>query len=93
MPLRDGFEVLEWIRQQEKFRELPVIIMSASGQDCDRQHAFRSGATAYTVKPIAFESLVGMVRQIYSLWLADAPATADSFFDDEIPDQHILACA
>lgn len=93
MPLRDGFEVLEWIRQQEKFRELPVIIMSASGQDCDRQHALRSGATAYMVKPIAFESLVEMVRQIYSMWLADGPGTADSFFDDQTPHDHLLACA
>ena len=93
MPLRDGFEVLEWIRKQERFRELPVIVMSSSGQDCDRQHAFRSGATSYLVKPILFESLVGMVRQIYSSWLAGGTATADSFCDDEMPNQHPLACA
>jgi len=93
MPLRDGFEVLEWIRSQEKFRNLPVIVMSSSGQDCDKQHAFRSGATAYLVKPILFESLVGMVTQIYSLWLAGTTATEDSFWDDEIPDHNLLTYA
>jgi CheY-like chemotaxis protein len=93
MPLRDGFEVLEWIRKQERFRELPVIVMSSSGHDCDLQHAFRSGATSYLVKPISFESLVGMVRQIYSSWLAGETATADSFYDDEMPNHDLLTYA
>jgi CheY-like chemotaxis protein len=93
MPLRDGFEVLEWIRKQEKFRELPVIIMSSSGQDCDLQHAFRSGATSYIIKPISFESLIGTVRQIYASWLAGETATANSFCDDEMLDHHLVTCA
>jgi DNA-binding response OmpR family regulator len=70
LPRKSGFEVLEWIRQQERFAELPVIVMSSSPQECDQERAFRSGANFYYVKPVSLRRLIEMVKSIYADWLA-----------------------
>jgi CheY-like chemotaxis protein len=80
LPRKGGFEVLEWIRGEESLKELPVIVMSSSAQECDRMRALRTGANAYLVKPISLTSLVEMVERIYFDWLAGfgSPASAIS---------------
>jgi CheY-like chemotaxis protein len=50
MPLKDGFEVLVWIRQQPPFAALPVIVYTSSGGGADREKACQLGATYYVVK-------------------------------------------
>lgn len=60
MPFVDGFEVLEWVRSQPALKELPVIILTSSSEDRDRQRAAELGAKAYFVKPPTRE----MVLQI-----------------------------
>ena len=93
MPRADGFSVLDWIRRQRSFQDLPVIVLSSSGQDCDLLRALRSGATSYFVKPVAFASLVGLVKKIYFRWLADTPETVDPPCADEAPGRALLTYA
>jgi CheY-like chemotaxis protein len=50
----DGFEVLEQILSQRAFRTVPVIVVTSSQQESDRQLAMASGADAYFVKPSEF---------------------------------------
>ncbi len=58
LPLRDGFEVLEWARDQAEFRSLPIIVLSSSAEPKDTLKASRLGATAYVVKMIGFRDLL-----------------------------------
>lgn len=58
LPLRDGFEVLEWARDQQEFRSLPIIVLSSSAEPKDTIKASRLGATAYVVKMIGFRDLL-----------------------------------
>lgn len=51
MPYMTGMQVLEWIRGQELFRNLPVAILSGSDEQRDRKGAERLGACDYIVKP------------------------------------------
>lgn len=60
MPFVNGFEVLEWVRSQPVLKELPVIVLTSSSEDRDRQRAAELGAKAYFVKPPTRE----MVLQI-----------------------------
>ena len=62
MPRRNGFEVLQWLRQQPKVRRTTIIILTASGRPEDVERAFDLGANIYLVKPSRFEALVEMVR-------------------------------
>lgn len=50
MPIKTGFEALEWIRSQDALRELPVIILSSSDEQKDMKRARELGATTYFIK-------------------------------------------
>ncbi|MES2308796.1 MAG: response regulator [Verrucomicrobiota bacterium] len=52
IPFVDGFFVLEWIRKQEEFTGIPLIMLSGSNAERDHQKAKDLGATNYLVKPI-----------------------------------------
>ena len=93
LPRKCGFEVLEWIRGQEAFKQLPVVVLSSSSQECDQSRALRNGANSYFVKPISLPPLVEIVKRIYSEWLAGSTASARPFPMPERPDQSLLTAA
>jgi len=69
MPRLSGFDVLAWLRHEEKCRWLPVIVLSSSNHEADVQRAYSLGANSYLVKPVAFDSLVEIVQAIERYWL------------------------
>jgi CheY-like chemotaxis protein len=69
MPRATGFEVLKWIRQHPELGQLPVVVLSGSELQDDVRQAYGVGANSYLVKPIGFENLVNLVRNITTLWL------------------------
>lgn len=69
MPRVSGFEVLSWVRQAEKYRQLPVVVLTSSNHDVDIQRAYEKGANSYLVKPVDFNRLVELVRTIHNYWL------------------------
>ena len=77
MPRANGFELLRWIRRHPQLHALPVVILSGSELQSDVQQAYAGGANSYLVKPLGFEELVGLVRNISTIWLpAHAAALA-----------------
>jgi CheY-like chemotaxis protein len=69
MPRATGFEVLKWIRRHPELGHLPVVVLSGSELQDDVRKAYGVGANSYMVKPIGFENLVNLVRNITTLWL------------------------
>lgn len=53
LPDGDGIEILKYLRQSLKYREVPVIIVSAKGQELDRILGLELGADDYVVKPFS----------------------------------------
>jgi DNA-binding response OmpR family regulator len=51
MPRQDGFETLSKIRKDKTFRDIPVIMLSASDNEADMATAAKLGADGYLVKP------------------------------------------
>lgn len=51
MPDVHGFEVLQFVRSHERFRELPVVVLTTRGDDESRMTALQEGATLYLTKP------------------------------------------
>ena len=70
MPRLNGFEVLERLRADERTRQLPVVIFSASDQRSDRLEAERLGANGYVRKPVEFEHLCETLAQFERDWLS-----------------------
>src|SRR3954466_3368941 len=51
MPIMNGFEFLRWLRREEQFRWLPVIIFTASDSPQDIKQGYELGANSLIVKP------------------------------------------
>jgi len=72
MPRLDGFEVLEWVRQQPGFNGLQIVIFSSSGELRDINRAYGLGANWYLVKPHSMEELTELVGRFKKFWLEGA---------------------
>ena len=64
LPKRSGFDVLKALRAAAETRELPVLILTAKGQQHDRRVAEELGADAFVTKPYANTEVVDAVRRL-----------------------------
>lgn len=69
LPRKSGFEVLIWLRQQPELKLLPVVVLTSSSENSDIQQAYDLGANSYLVKPVGFDALLEMIKQINLYWL------------------------
>ena len=69
MPRMTGFDVLTWIRSQEAFKTLPVLIFTASNQEEDIRRAYELCANSYLVKPVGIHTLIEILKVIDTYWL------------------------
>lgn len=68
MPVRNGFEVLEWMRAHEYLKRVPVIVMTASEQARDVEKAYNLGANSFLVKPSSTEELAEILGAVKLYW-------------------------
>lgn len=73
MPNLDGYSLIATLRQNQKYRETPIIILSSEGSEDDRQRGLEVGATSYLVKPFKSSLLLSEVSKVLQL-RAGAPA-------------------
>jgi signal transduction histidine kinase/DNA-binding NarL/FixJ family response regulator len=72
MPILDGFELINRLRQSEQFKEIPVIASSASVFAAEQYKSINLGADAFLPKPVEAETLLEMLRQFLQLeWIFD----------------------
>jgi CheY-like chemotaxis protein len=64
MPGMDGFEVVQALRQDERFAKTPVIALTASAMMGDREKALKLGFTGYMTKPIQLSALREEVHRL-----------------------------
>jgi len=63
MPEMDGITLLIHLRADDRFKRLPVIMLTASGQDNDRQIAETEGISDFLTKPVSSIELAGAVNR------------------------------
>ena len=68
MPGIDGFEVLRQIKNTEKLKRIPVVILTSSKEEGDRAMSYDMGANSYLLKPVAFNGFVDVVKKIDDYW-------------------------
>jgi two-component system chemotaxis response regulator CheY len=64
MPDMHGVEVLGFVRSNQKFQKLPVVVLTTRDDEASRTAAMRAGATRYLTKPFKPQNLLSEVRGI-----------------------------
>jgi HAMP domain-containing protein/CheY-like chemotaxis protein len=65
MPEMDGYETMRRIRSDSRFRQLPIIALTAKAMKGDREKCLEAGASDYVAKPVNSDQLLSLVR----MWL------------------------
>ena len=66
LPGMDGFEVCRHIRQNQRHKDLPIIMLTAKGEEIDRILGFELGVDDYVVKPFSPRELTLRIRAIFN---------------------------
>lgn len=64
MPDIGGLEVVEFVRGQDKLRDLPIIMVTTRGDDASRAQALAAGATRYLTKPFTPQAILAEVSSL-----------------------------
>lgn len=69
MPRMDGFEVLSKIKGDDRFRKMPIIVLTTSDREEDIERAYDLGCNSFICKPMNFENFVKVMIEIQQYWL------------------------
>jgi two-component system response regulator len=69
LPKLSGLEVLQRIREDQRLRHTPVVIITSSREEPDVKKAYALGVNSYIVKPVEFEPFVDAMTQVGLYWV------------------------
>ena len=64
MPDMHGLDVIRFLRSHDRYRDLPVIVLTTRGDESSRQAALAAGASEYLTKPFVPGALLSSVREL-----------------------------
>ncbi|TVZ27831.1 response regulator receiver domain-containing protein [Gillisia sp. Hel_I_86] len=68
MPKINGIEFLEMLKSNSDLRQIPVIILTTSGNHKDLMECYKIGISGYIVKPLKYEDYVEKIRVVFDYW-------------------------
>lgn len=69
LPKIDGLEVLERIKNDERTKDIPVVVLTSSREQKDVIESYQLGVNSYIVKPVSFDQFIESVRNLGMYWL------------------------
>jgi len=69
LPKIDGLEVLKQVRENEKTRFIPVVVLTSSLEEKDLIESYRLGVNSYIVKPVEFDQFIKSVSELGLYWM------------------------
>lgn len=68
LPGISGFEVLEAMKRDAGLRRIPVVVLTTSDHEPDRQRGYSAGAAGYVTKPVSFEAFSDAIETVDRYW-------------------------
>lgn len=69
LPVMDGMEVLRRVRDDERTRRIPIVILTTSSEDSDIDESYDLGANAYIRKPVDNDRFIVAINYLGLFWL------------------------
>jgi CheY-like chemotaxis protein len=74
MPIMNGIEFLEEVKNDDRFRRIPVVVLTTSDEQQDKLNSFNFGVAGYMSKPVDYWQFVEVIRSIDTYWtLSEMP--------------------
>ncbi|HLH30468.1 MAG TPA: response regulator [Terriglobia bacterium] len=70
LPKIDGIEVLRRVREDDRTRSIPVVVLTSSQEERDITECYKLGVNSYVVKPVEFDKFYKAVGDLGIYWLA-----------------------
>jgi len=78
MPKVDGLEVLRTLKNDERMRVIPIVMLTSSREEQDLIGSYQLGVNAYVVKPVGFAQFVDSVKKLGVFWATHNVPPPDS---------------
>jgi CheY-like chemotaxis protein len=76
LPGMDGRDVLEHLKQDQSFKEIPIVVFTTSANPRDIEFCYEKGANGYLIKPMDSRQLQKTIQAFVDYWLeANIPPT------------------
>ncbi len=69
MPYLNGLELLNLMKQSMYHRDIPVVVLTTSQSEEDRERCYRAGANAFLVKPNLVSEMTGLLTSCVQVWM------------------------
>jgi CheY-like chemotaxis protein len=70
MPGKNGFEVLMDLKAHGDLRKIPVVILTASGDQANVSRGYNIGASSFMLKPLSFDEMANAMQSLCEYWFA-----------------------
>ncbi|HSH58234.1 MAG TPA: response regulator [Acidimicrobiales bacterium] len=77
LPVMSGLDVLRGMREQPGLGHVPAVVLTASEDPADIDRAYSAGANSYLIKPVGFEALLEVVRNLGLHWVLTSDVTVE----------------
>lgn len=67
MPIMDGLKLVSLVRQDAKYKDMPIIIVTTEGAEEDKKRGLTLGANAYLTKPVQTTQLIATVKELLKI--------------------------
>ena len=68
MPRMNGLEFLSIIKEHERFKLIPIVVLTTSADERDRINSFKLNVAGYMIKPIDYNQFINMMTSIKNYW-------------------------
>lgn len=68
LPRADGHEVIRRVKNDERLKAIPIVVLTSSASEADKKRAYASHVNSYLVKPVDFSQLSSMIRDLSIYW-------------------------
>lgn len=73
LPGSDGMQILRRLRQTERYRQIPIIMIMAKGEEMDRIQGLDAGADDYMTKPFSVMEVISRIKAVLRRYAASLP--------------------
>ena len=68
MPIMNGIEFLQVVKNDDQLRRIPVVVLTTSEEQQDKVNSFNLGVAGYMAKPVDYRQFVEVMRSIDAYW-------------------------